>query len=173
MENSLIKKEYTTEEIERINYFRKSIMDFEKQLISLSGSYGDPKTPGRSEDANKINPLKHTIIEGLYIRELFMPKGQLVSTGIHKKEHPYFVLKGDVSVLTDEGIKRIKAPYNNITKPGTKRLILVHEDTIWITVHATKKESVEEILEEIIAYDFNDPDLSIEAMQEQLKLKKE
>ena len=52
-----------------------------------------------------------------------MPKGQIISTGIHKKEHPYFVLKGDISVLTDEGIKRIKAPYNGITKPGTKRLI--------------------------------------------------
>ena len=114
-------------------------MDFEKQLITLSGSYGDPKTPGQSEDANKINPLKHTIVGGLYIREL----------------------------------KRIKAPYNNITQPGTKRLIFIHEDTIWITVHATEKESVEEILEEIIAYDFDDPDLSIEAMQEQLKLKKE
>jgi len=171
MKNSLIKKEYTTQEIEKINYFRKSIMDFEDQLVNLPGSYGDPNTPGKSKDANKINPLKHTIVGGLYIREIFMPKGQLISTGIHKKEHPYFILQGDVSVLTDEGIKRIKAPYNNITKPGTKRLIFIHEDTIWITVHATEKESVEEILEEILAKDFDDPDVSIEALQEQLKLK--
>ena len=171
MKNSLTKQEYSLEDVERINKFRELIMDFEEQLVTLPGAYGDPNTPGRSEDANEINPLKHTIVGGLYIREIFMPKGQLISTGIHKKEHPYFILQGDVSVLTDQGIKRVKAPYHDITKPGTKRLIFIHEDTIWITVHATEKESVEEILEDILAKDFNDPDLNLEALQKQLQLK--
>ena len=171
MKNSLTKQEYSLEEVERINKFRELIMNFEEQLVTLPGAYGNPNTPGRSEDANKINPLKHTIVGGLYIREIFMPKGQLISTGIHKKEHPYFILQGDVSVLTDQGIKRVKAPYNNITKPGTKRLIYIHEDTTWITVHATEKESVEEILEDILAKDFNDPELNLEALQKQLQLK--
>jgi hypothetical protein len=171
MKNSLTKQEYSLEEVERINKFRELIMDFEEQLVTLPGAYGNPNTPGRSEDANEINPLKHTIVGGLYIREIFMPKGQLISTGIHKKEHPYFILQGDVSVLTDQGIKRVKAPYHDITKPGTKRLIFIHEDTIWVTVHATEKESVEEILEDILAKDFNDPDLNLEALQKQLQLK--
>ena len=171
MKNSLTKQEYSLEDVERITKFRELIMDFEEQLVTLPGAYGNPNTPGRSEDANEINPLKHTIVGGLYIREIFMPKGQLISTGIHKKEHPYFILQGDVSVLTDQGIKRVKAPYHDITKPGTKRLIFIHEDTIWITVHATEKESVEEILEDILAKDFNDPDLNLEALQKQLQLK--
>lgn len=171
MKNSLTKQEYSLEDVERITKFRELIMDFEEQLVTLPGAYGDPNTPGRSEDANKINPLKHTIVGGLYIREIFMPKGQLISTGIHKKEHPYFILQGDVSVLTDTGIKRVKAPYHDITKPGTKRLIYIHEDTTWITVHATKKESVEEVLEEILAKDFDDPDINLEALQKQLQLK--
>ena len=102
-----------------------------------------------------------------------MPKGQIISTGIHKIEHPYFVQKGDVSVLTDEGIIRIKAPYNGITKPGTKRLIYMHEDTIWITVHATDKLKPEDVLEDVLAKDFNDPDISIENMKKQLKLKEQ
>ncbi len=171
MKNSLTKQEYSLEEVERINKFRELIMNFEEQLVTLPGAYGNPNTPGRSEDANKINPLKHTIVGGLYIREIFMPKGQLISTGIHKKEHPYFILQGDVSVLTDQGIKRVKAPYHDITKPGTKRLIYIHEDTTWITVHATEKESIEEILEDILAKDFNDPEINLEALQKQLQLK--
>ena len=171
MKNSLTKQEHSLEDVERINKFRELIMNFEEQLIALPGAYGNPNTPGRSEDANEINPLKHTIVGGLYIREIFMPKGQLISTGIHKKEHPYFILQGDVSVLTDQRIKRVKAPYHDITKPGTKRLIFIHEDTTWITVHATEKESVEEILEDILAKDFNDPDLNLEALQKQLQLK--
>jgi len=171
MKNSLTKQEYSLEDVERINKFRELIMDFEEQLVTLPGAYGNPNTPGRSEDANKINPLKHTIVGGLYIREIFMPKGQLISTGIHKKEHPYFVLKGDVSVLTDNGIERITAPHTNITKPGTKRLIYIHEDTIWITVHATEQETVEDVLEEILAKDFDDPEINLEALQKQLQLK--
>ncbi len=171
MSNSLVKQEYTLEQLEHIERFRELIIDFEEKLLDLPDSYGDPKKPGQDEVANTINPLKHTFADGLYIREIFMPKGQIISTGIHKKEHPYFVLKGDISVLTDEGIKRIKAPYNGITKPGTKRLIYMHEDSVWITVHATDKSTVESVLNDVIAKDFDDPDISIESMKRQLKLK--
>ncbi len=173
MSNSLVKQEYTLEQLEHIQRFRELIMDFEEKLLDLPGSYGNPEKPGQDEIANTVNPLKHTFADGLYIREIFMPKGQIISTGIHKKEHPYFVLKGDISVLTDEGIKRIKAPYNGITKPGTKRLIYMHEDSVWITVHATDKSKVEDVLNDVIAKDFDDPDISIESMKKQLKLKSE
>jgi hypothetical protein len=171
MSDSLVKQEYTLEQLEQIERFRELIMDFEDKLLDLPGSYGNPEKPGQDEIANTVNPLKHTFAGGLYIREIFMPKGQIISTGIHKKEHPYFVLKGDISVLTDEGIKRIKAPYNGITKPGTKRLIYMHEDSVWITVHATDKSTVEDVLNDVIAKDFDDPDISIESMKRQLKLK--
>tara|TARA_R110002020_G_scaffold56070_3_gene155258 strand:+ start:1670 stop:2191 length:522 start_codon:yes stop_codon:yes gene_type:complete len=173
MNKTLVKQEHTLEQLERVERFRDLIMEFEDQLIDLPGSYGDPKETGVNEVANTINPLKHTFANGLYIREIFMPKGQIISTGIHKIEHPYFVQKGDVSVLTDEGIIRIKAPYNGITKPGTKRLIYMHEDTIWITVHATDKLKPEDVLEDVLAKDFNDPDISIENMKKQLKLKEQ
>ena len=171
MNNSLVKQEYTLEQLERIERFRELIMDFEDRLLDLPGSYGDPEKPGQDEIANTINPLKHTFADGLYIREIFMPQGQVVTTGIHKQEHPYFVLKGDVSVLTEDGVVRIKGPYQGITKPGTKRLIYIHEDTTWITVHATEKDTIEEVLEDILAKDFNDPDINLEALQQQLQLK--
>jgi len=171
MSKTLTKQEHTLEQIKHIERFRELIMDFEDKLLDLPDSYGDPSKPGQDKVANTINPLKHTFADGLYIREIFMPKGQIISTGIHKKEHPYFVLKGDISVLTDEGIKRIKAPFNGITKPGTKRLIYMHEDSVWITVHATDKFTPEDVLDEVVAKDFDDPDISIESMRKKLKLK--
>ena len=156
------------EKMETIGQFRESIMTFEDQLMNLPGSYGDPKNPGQDKKANEINPLKHTFAGGCYIRELFMPKSQLITTGIHKKEHCFFVTKGDVSVLTEEGIHRITAPYSGITQPGTKRIIYVHEDTIWTTVHRTDKDNVKDVLEEIIAKDFSDPSVCLEAVKEKL-----
>ena len=146
-------------------------MDFEEKIVNAPGSYGDPKNPGQDEIANQINPLKHTFADGLYIREIFMPKEQLFTTGIHKKEHPYFIQKGEVSVLTENGVEKIKAPFNGITQPGTKRVIYTNEDTIWITVHATNKTTVKEVLEEIVAKDFNDPEISVESMRKKLNLK--
>ena len=169
--NIIPKENYTLKDIKKISDFRKAIMLFEEKIVNTPGSYGDPKNPGQDKVANQINPLKHTFAHGLYIREIFMPKGQLFTTGIHKQEHPYFIQKGIVSVLTENGIEKIEAPYNGITQPGTKRAIYIHEDTIWITVHATRKKTVKTVLKEIIAKDFNDPKISIKTMKQNLQLK--
>jgi len=166
------KEKYTLKDIERIEQFRNAIMDFEKKIVEAPGSYGDPNNPGQDEIANRINPLKHTFSDGLYIREIFMPKGQLITTGIHKQEHAYFVQKGKVRVLTENGMQHIQAPYNGITKPGTKRVIYTEEDTIWITVHATRKKTVKTVLKQIIAKDFDDSKISIETMKKNLQIKK-
>ena len=170
-QGSLTTPIYTLEDIDRIDSFRNSILDFEKQLVDFEHSYGDPNAPGQNEVMNDVNPLKHTFAGGCYVREIFMPKGQLMTTGIHKKEHVFFVLKGDVSVLTDEGLVRIIAPHSGVTQPGTKRLLYTNEDTIWITVHATDKKTVEDVIPDIIAKDFNDPEVSLDKAREMLKIK--
>lgn len=72
----------------------------------------------------------------LYVRELFMPAGSVITSRIHLAENPFFVLKGRVTVLSEnEGRVTYTAPCYGITKPNTRRLLLVHEDTIWVTVH--------------------------------------
>ena len=101
-------------------------------------------------------PLKHTFVDGAYVREITMPKGMLLTSKIHKICHPYFILKGDVSVLTEEGVKRIKAPYSGITQPGTKRVLYMHEETVWTTVHVTKETDLEKIEQEIIAKTYDE-----------------
>ena len=99
-------------------------------------------------------PLKHTFVDGAYVREIFMPKGLFLTSKIHKKTHPFFIMQGDVSVVNSEEGKaahRIKAPYYGITPAGTKRVLYIHEDTTWITVHVTKEVDLDAIEEEIVA----------------------
>jgi len=79
--------------------------------------------------------LIHHFADGLYIREMRAPEGMLNTSKLHKTTHPYFILEGEFSVLTEEGMVRIKSPYMGITKAGTKRVVYFHEDTTWITVH--------------------------------------
>lgn len=89
-------------------------------------------------------PLVHRFTPGLYVREIFMPKGSLVISKVHKTEHPYVISKGHAAVWTaGEGVAQLKAPHCGITKPGTCRVLFIHEDCIWTTFHPTTETSVE------------------------------
>ena len=96
-------------------------------------------------------PLTHRFTPGLYVREIFMPKGTLVTSKIHKTRHPYVISMGVVSVWTEaDGVKNLAAPHTGITEPGTRRLIYVHEDCIWTTFHPTNETDIDKIEEQII-----------------------
>lgn len=101
--------------------------------------------------------LNHQFIPGLYglpnlyIRTIKMPKDSLVTSKIHKTRHPWFLLEGHVLVRDNEGEwHEFKAPYQGVTEPGTRRVIRMLEDTVWITVHATLKTTPQEVEDEII-----------------------
>ena len=67
-----------------------------------------------------------------------MPKGALVTSMVHKTKHQFMVLQGKVSVFSEnDGEQLIEAPYVGQTLPGTRRVLLIHEDTRWITAHPT------------------------------------
>ena len=110
----------------------------------------------KEKDVNKVNPLKHSFADGCYIREIFNPKGQLLVTKIHKISHPYFLLKGEMTILSEDGQKRIKAPHYGITPAGTKRIIYTHEDCVFVTIHVTDEKDIKKIEEDIISKDFNE-----------------
>lgn len=96
-------------------------------------------------------PLVHRFTPGIYVREIFMPKGALIVSKIHKTEHPFTISKGRVRVLIPgEGVVELSAPYTGVTKPGTRRVLYILEDCVWTTYHPTDKTTPEEVEEDII-----------------------
>ena len=84
---------------------------FSKQLSAIEGAVVH-HTPEMEKDF----PLQHDLTDGLYTREVFMPKGSLVVSFIHKQNHPSFFMSGEMSILLDTGeVKRIKAPMKVMT----------------------------------------------------------
>lgn len=81
-------------------------------------------------------PTRHYFADGLYAREITIPAGCLLTGEVHKREHMNFLVKGEITVWTEDGMKRLKAPQLLISRPGTKRAGLAHSETIWTTVHA-------------------------------------
>jgi hypothetical protein len=144
-----------TEKLKNKKAYREQVVKLENQLLQVDGVL-------TGEELNKKCPVKHSFAGGCYVREIFTPAEQLIVTKIHKKTHPFFLLEGELSILTEDGINTIKAPYNGITKPGTKRVIYTHTDCRFITVHATDKTDIQEIEDEVIAKNFSDPEISLE-----------
>lgn len=99
-------------------------------------------------------PLTHTFVPGMYIREIFMPAGTIVTSLIHLTEHPYFILKGKVNVFSEnDATQFLEAGHSGITKPNTRRVLNVVEDTVWVTCHPTDiqpKDSTTESIEEAV-----------------------
>ena len=98
--------------------------------------------------------LVNRFADGLYAREVTILKNCFLTSKIHLKQHIAFILTGDISVWTDQDYQRLKAPHIMITEPGTKRVLFAHEETRWITVHATDAKTQEDAEAKLVS---NDP----------------
>jgi hypothetical protein len=125
------------------------------QKIELAEFYLKNYFEGSKELAQEL-PLEHFICNKTYTRQITLPKDILLTGKVHNFDHTSIISKGEVTVMTPEGVTRIKAPATWISKAGTKRLIYVHEETIWSTIHHSEHTTVEELEKELV----HDSDLS-------------
>jgi hypothetical protein len=146
----LITKAEVKNSIEGIDKFRSGVTLLQDFILS-NVKKGIPGFFGKDPF-----PLTHTFVNGLYIRYLICPARALSTTQIHKQEHIFFILKGDCSILTEQGIQKVTAPYMGVTKRGTKRIIWSHNEVHWVTVHPLKKMSIEKAEKKIFAEDWEE-----------------
>jgi len=106
-------------------------------------------------------PLKHYFSKGMYVREIFMPKGALVIGKIHRTEHPNVVSKGRLLVASERDVRMVEAPYLYISQPGIQKVLLILEDTVWSTFHANPSDErdIDKLEAELAAPDYDDPAL--------------
>jgi hypothetical protein len=91
----------------------------------------------------------HCLNGGLYARTIFIPAGTVLTGAVHKKDH-INVLQGDISVSTDEGMKRLTGHHVLPTKAGMKRAGFAHADTYWTTICPTDETDLEEIEADLV-----------------------
>jgi len=117
-------------------------------------------------DDNHMMPLVHKFCDGMYVREIFIPSGMLLTGKIHKHEHPNFLLQGTVTMITEDGgTKQLSAPQSLVSPAGCKRAIYTHTDVRWATVHLNPnnyREKCKELEEEIVTTSYADFDKFLE-----------
>ena len=124
---------------------REMILAIESELIAKGE--GDGIVIGNSE----AFPLTHSFSEGVYIREMFMGKDGIVIGKIHKNDHTWFLMKGELVVATDEKTSHHVAPCYVNAPAGAKRVITAIEDSVFVNVFPNPDnirdiEKLEEIL---------------------------
>jgi quercetin dioxygenase-like cupin family protein len=84
-------------------------------------------------------PLEHRFAPGVYLREIFMPKGAFVIGHEHRTEHFNIVLRGKAVVMMEGQIHKIAAPSTFVSRPGVRKVLYIEEDCVWQTVHPTEE----------------------------------
>lgn len=98
-------------------------------------------------------PVKHYFSQGVYAREITIPKDTILTGKIHKYSQLNILSKGEITVVTEHGPIRVKAPFTIVSPPGTKRAAYAHEECVWTTIHGTDETDLEKIEEHFIAKD--------------------
>jgi hypothetical protein len=127
------------------------------EVIRNSISNIEAQMKGLPEESKLALETMHTFADGLYTRTVFMKAGSLIAGKIHKLEHIVVIGQGSASVVSEEfGSKLISAPMVFMSRPMVKRLLFIHSDMIWTTVHKnpTNTRDLKELEEFLIAPDY-------------------
>lgn len=92
----------------------------------------------------------HNFSDGLYAKQMAIPKGYVVGQHAHKYSHLSILAKGKVIVKTDEAEKEYTAPACLNIKENINHAIEALEDTVWFCIHATNETDIEKIDEVLI-----------------------
>ena len=129
-----------------------SLTDLEKEMLKL------PQVE---------MPVTHNFAEGVYVRELLIPKDSWIMGKRHRYETCNILLKGKLSLYMGSGVpaKTIEAPMIFNSKPGTKKFAYAHEDTIFLNIHPTSEKDPDKIEQEFIISEEEFEKLKLDALR--------
>lgn len=78
---------------------------------------------------------RHHFAGGMYCREMEAPAGCTIVGKVHKSEHFFVLLKGEMTLLCEGFRQRVMAPFIAVSAPGIKRAGYAHTDVLCMNVH--------------------------------------
>lgn len=102
----------------------------------------------------------HYLAGGVYVREMRLPAGTVVTGYIHLRDHVVTII-GDVSVYDETGTRRFTGVNIFTSKAGVKRAAFAHAATHFITAHRLSdphETEIERIERELVTTTYKDFD---------------
>lgn len=95
-------------------------------------------------------PVLHGFGPGFYARTITIPAGATITGKVHATEHIFMVTKGDITLITDDGVLRVQAGYQAVCKPGMKRAGHAHTETVCVNIHITEETDLAKLESDLI-----------------------
>jgi len=94
--------------------------------------------------------IVHHFSDGLYSKQMTIPKGFMAGMHAHEYSHLSILAKGVVIVRTDDGQKSYSAPACIEIKSGIHHSVEALEDSVWFCIHATDVKDPSKVDEVLI-----------------------
>ena len=96
--------------------------------------------------------LTHRFCNGVYLRQMKIPKDTAVIGKINKTAHSVILSKGVLSIKTQNSEELIVAPHTFISKVGDQRAVVAITDVVITTIHPTTETDID-VLEQLLVCD--------------------
>tara|TARA_B110001452_G_scaffold266004_1_gene271839 strand:+ start:3247 stop:3717 length:471 start_codon:yes stop_codon:yes gene_type:complete len=142
---------------QKLSITKQELIDMEKTLISLADGKNIIADNGSIVYHDKFK-YKHTFANGIYVRQMTIEEGDVIMGAIHKHLHVWFLLSGNVTVLTNGELKEYQAPCTVLSEPGVKRVIYGNEESVFTNVHKnpTNTQDIRELEKQIVALNYEE-----------------
>jgi quercetin dioxygenase-like cupin family protein len=128
---------------------RGQIMELQAEMMKIQNPMPEPE---------------HFFAPGMYGRKLTIPAGMLMVGKTHKHAHLMMVLSGRATVITEFDRKEVAPGLVSVSHPGAKRVVLAHEDTVFVTVHHNPDDG-----QDLVAIEAHHIDSEADAIEQALK----
>jgi quercetin dioxygenase-like cupin family protein len=87
----------------------------------------------------------HHFSDGLYAKEVRVPKGSFLVKHVHPYSHLSILAKGTVRMTKGEEVEVVQAPACINVEANKVHSIVSLEDCVWFCIHATEETDAENI----------------------------
>lgn len=134
---------------------RSHIELYEDELQKVcEEEYGD--SYGEKDEINNDGLEEYFLDDGVYIRELFIPKDRVIVTKLWKRDRFWIIPYGEATFTSELGSQRIKGPHRQVAPYGTRVVLRTHEDTLWFAISATESPAPEIVEQDVFADTYED-----------------
>ena len=142
---------------QKLSITKQELIDMEKTLISLADGENIIADNGNIVYHEKFK-YKHTFADSIYVRQMTIEQGEVIMGAIHKHLHVWFLLSGNITVLTNGELTEHQAPCTVLSEPGVKRVIYGNEESVFTNVHKnpTNTQDIRELEKQIVALNYEE-----------------
>lgn len=122
----------------------KFVLNYHKDMTYLDSVVELQEFIKEQNLETKEMPVINHFAPDVYARQMDASAGDLVISRMHRTEHLNILMKGSISILTEDGVQYFKAPMIMKSDVGSKRIGYFHEDSSWLTIHPNPNNITEE-----------------------------